>query len=330
MMNDDLKKMADEAGLDEDEQARLAQMQDEKPVEIDEGDQEAPPDEEAAPEPKPDEKPEEKAEEPEPQPEKPKKKPSIRDEMVEYRKKSRELEEKLAAAEKQSQERLTQVESRYAAMIDQLKAERSAPPKPETPPEPSLEESPVEYFDSKIKQLSETVQQLAQSGQMDQAAAKHNEAVIHDITAYRQQNPEYDQAFSHLVQRLDRVYAASGVEDPNVRYQLCQEQIRNVTAHSLQQGKSACARLFEMSKEFGYAPPDPTPPPTNGNGKMSADDIQRIARGQNEAAGMPGAGDARGAGLTYSAIADMDQKELDKLVAQHGSMEKLLQAATPN
>jgi hypothetical protein len=63
---------------------------------------------------------------------------------------------------------------------------------------------------------------------------------------------------------------------------------------------------------------------------MSADDIQRIARGQNEAAGMPGAGDARGAGLTYSAIADMDQKELDKLVAQHGSMEKLLQAATPN
>jgi hypothetical protein len=323
MEDEDLNKLAAEAGLTEEETAKLEEMQDAEaePTEGEATAEQADEKHETAPERKPDE--------PEVS-DKPKKKPSIREEMVEYRKRAKEAESKLEEAAKAREDwenRDKEREARFAALVEQIKADREKPAAPEQPPQPTLEDNPVEYFNGRISELADTVKTLAQNGHQQEAIAKHNEAVLHDISTYRQQAPDYDTALQHLVKHLDAIYEASGVPDPQMRYNLCAEQIRNVTANAISNGVSACDRLYKMAGTVGYQPPSAKP--TNGNGKISGDDINRIAAGQREASGLPGDGDSRGSGLTYAKIADMSTKELDELVNSKygGKLENLLAAA---
>ena len=322
-MDDDLKALGEEAGLTDDEKQRLDEhLGGENQDDADAGGDEhqdvgsASEVEEVAAAP---EEPEEEQPAADAKPAR-RKKPKLIDELTDERAKRREFEK--VSADQTA--RADAAEALMAKMDERFKlvvaSQREPEAKPAEPEAPTLEDSPVDYLLNEIEQLKTGQQTLSDTGRQTAEQTTFNMAVTNDYNAFTAKTPDTEQAFSHLVEHLNKMYTAAGIADPNQRVAQIQREVGGISRMALQSGASPSERIYELAKAVGYtpgaAPADPGP---------SSSDIARVAAGQAAVSGMPSGGSGGLSSMGLRAVAEMDDKDFDALIkkemasGKHGS-----------
>lgn len=317
---DDIRKVAEEAGISEKE---MLSMNDPEQPQVPE--EEETPDDAPVGDEENDEPPAEAQVQDEEAPAKPAKKKSIREEMVEYRNSLKAEREARERDKKEFEDRANKEAERYRLMIEAIKSQNA--PKDEGPKEPSLEDSPLDYVLHEINQIKTSQQNLGQMSEQERRIRHHNDLLQQDLTYFVPKNPDYEDAMRHLTEHLSGLYEEAGITDANQRMAMVADQIRGTTANAYANNRSACETIYKMAKRVGYGGGQVKP--TNGKTEITADDLKRISAGQSEAVGAPGGSDSASGQLTISKLSDMDPKELHKLVETKfgGDMEACLASA---
>jgi hypothetical protein len=317
---DDIRKVAEEAGISEKEMLSLNDPDQPQIPEEEETPDEAPGGDEGNDEPPAEVKaPDEEAQA------KPAKKKSIREEMVEYRNSLKAEREARERDKKEFEDRANKEAERYKLMIEAIKSQNA--PKDEGPKEPSLEDAPLDYVLHEINQIKTSQQNLGQMSEQERRIRHHNDLLQQDLTYFVPKHPDYEEAMRHLTDHLSGLYEDAGIADQNQRIAMVAEQIRGTTANAYANNRSACETIYKMAKRVGFGGGQPAP--TNGKTEITADDLKRINAGQTEATGAPGGSDAASGELTIAKLSDMPPNELHKLVESKfgGDMEACLAAA---
>ena len=231
--------------------------------------------------------------------------------LHEERERRKETERKLAEVERRAEER-------FKVLLEKL-GPQTPPAQAETPAIPDVQADPVGHIVGTMRQLGASQEQINQElvayrqrEQQAQAIAAVQQHAVASEAAYRSQAPDYDAAVDYLKQFRDRQLVAAGVTDPTRRNAIIMQEALQISAQAMQEGANPAERFYRLSEASGYTrqaqqaqQAEQTPDP--------AAQIQRIARGQEQARSL---GNTRGNGptpMTAQKLLEMSDAEFDKI-----------------
>ena len=253
--------------------------------------------------------------------------------LHEAREQNRELRERLD----RENERIRQFES-LRAELDQLRHQRSqadtvaladAQAKAQKAAEERYQEDPVGYLRDQnamlVHELTEVRNQqqnflLTQQQSVQEAAQMR--ALTHHVnqleTAFRQQVPEYDDAFRFVQERRLNDFAAIGITDPQEQQRNLYQEILGLSGKAIQEGRNPAEVLYALAKNWGFSAP--APPAASGEqesgvaANKSNGKLDRIQRGMKVATSLSDSGGAPSEkGLNLADIERMSDDDFDKL-----------------
>lgn len=181
-------------------------------------------------------------------------------------------------------------------------------------PPPNYEENPLEalrYENQKLSQRTEDMDrylaQRAQAEQQQQAQMQFISKFHKSADAYKQENPEFQEAYQHLIKGRKAEYAAAGYEGEELTYMLLQEEA-GIVAKAYNDGVNPAERLFNLAKARGYQSA-----PTKEVNNAADEKLKNIESGVNASRSLSNAGSKINDGkMTIEKLADIkDQKEFD-------------------
>jgi hypothetical protein len=210
-------------------------------------------------------------------------------------------------------------------------------PKEETEPNP-FEEPTVDHmkdfvgaFDQMsrrnawlLKQREKDAERTAnieqQTSQRD-AMSSLRQTYTSDVQAFRQANPDFMDAYQHLVKGRLAELDLQGVRDPLKRKAIIEAEETQIVAQALQNNQSPAQLIYGIAKARGYmgkpATPAPAATPTSTPAPNAATEkIKALQTGQAAAQTLSNVGGQAAPSLTYEALARMNQSDFDAAVDQ--------------
>lgn len=196
-----------------------------------------------------------------------------------------------------------------------------ANPKPEAEPEREID--PNEDIFGAYAQMAKKLKELeSKFGETDHSTRQRLEQMAlqaqaqQDLTSFASKQPEFMDAYRHLVTARHRQLEALGVEDQAQRNQAIEAEARDLIASAIKSGQSAAERLWKLALASGYQvkpKDDADDPAAKINGKAK-EEIDRINKGKKASVSLKGAGTAANSleNLTINRLAEMSQAEYNR------------------
>lgn len=141
-------------------------------------------------------------------------------------------------------------------------------------PAPDPEADPLGYINHQMKQLQDQIKELT-TGQKDaqkltEQQTQHQQfigTVNAQIKAFETANPDYQEAYRHMIQMRTQDYLDSGMTATEAKAAVGQDELA-IAARAVQQGKNPAEIVYSMAKRYGYQKAAPTPTPAEGTNKL--------------------------------------------------------------
>lgn len=123
---------------------------------------------------------------------------------------------------------------------------------------------------SKLDQLSDLVtksQDAYQDNQIQQRQQQQHEQLLNayatDARNFMQQNPDFTEAYAHVINGRDGELQMMGYNDPQQRAQIISQEEQTIALQLMQQGKSPAQFIYEWAKQRGFQPAQANVDPNN-------------------------------------------------------------------
>lgn len=217
--------------------------------------------------------------------------------LHEERRARQELQRQLQEAQRRQAERDAIIEQRLAALM----------PKQQLP---NKDESPVDYLDHRLNELTaaqrqilERDQQREQSAAQERALERVKSVVMETAAAFRESTPDFSDALKHLNETRTRQLAVLGVPEDEARAQATRELDQAAIQWTVN-GKNAAQIAYEFAKAQGYTPKAQ---------QSAAEKITAQQKGTAAARSLGGGGAVSAGKLTAEALANMSDADFAKL-----------------
>lgn len=215
----------------------------------------------------------------------------------------------------EAERRAALLEERMNLILQRIpQQEQPKSDQPQTPPIPELDKDPVGNLSGRLDRQDNILRVLAQAiaGQGQQTQQQQETAAMAArATAMEREfaarTPDYQQALDHLLNSRVAELAAAGLTDPAEVQMLISREAGDMAKTAMQRGINPAELVYKSAQARGYRPKPPTPPPNNG----AAEQIETIARGQQQSRGVHQVAGRAGAPTPATVIADMPQEEFD-------------------
>jgi len=180
---------------------------------------------------------------------------------------------------------------------------------------PDAEEDPIGYQNYKIAKLEQLQQQQQQYQQQQQEYARQVQQREQFVGAYAQsakeyavENPQFMDAYKHLVQSRLNEHLAAGY-DENTANELLKQEEAAIVDRAFRNGENPAERIFKVAQARGYSYQAPQPE------KKPVSKLESVKQGLRTSKALgPTQGDARDMdNLNISDIDSMSDEEVDRL-----------------
>lgn len=234
----------------------------------------------------------------------------------------RQLQNERAELARQREER-ARIDERLQLI---MQMNRPQPEQNGQPQVPNMEEDPfgyMRYLENQIAALSQQTQGVDQRFQQQDEYATVKSAFQADANAFTQRQPDFIDAYRHLMSARDRELTRLGRTNARERANIIAQEELMIVNECLRNGKSAAELVYELAKDRGYSRPEPQQPAQNGlaptqvGQKPSA--VAQVAAIQKGAAAAKSLGSAAGGSnqpLTAELLASMSEAEFEAVYSK--------------
>jgi len=207
---------------------------------------------------------------------------------------------------------------RLLADVSDQEEDRARPVgKPAGKPDPL--ENPFEYMQylgQQVENLGQTTQQATERTQAQDDYSSAQGAFVADARAYAAKQPDFANAYSHVINSRDRELQRVGVTDQARRQQIIQNEEFQIVSQALSQGVSPSQMFYEIAGDRGYRKADPAPAAVAPAAKQptAVERVQAIKGGQESSRSLGSAAGGSTNVLTSEMLANMPEAEFDKAV----------------
>ena len=178
-------------------------------------------------------------------------------------------------------------------------------------PAPDPETDPLGYINHQMKQLQDQIAGLvnkqtetAQLTEQQQQQQAFIGTVNQQIKAFEAVNPDYQEAYRHMIQMRTQDYLDSGMTPTEAKAAVSQDEL-SIAARALQQNKNPAEIVYGMAKRYGYQKADAKTETTENK-------LEKIRQGQ-EASKTVERGD-QPVEMTVDNLESMSEADLNKMV----------------
>lgn len=220
-------------------------------------------------------------------------------------------------------ERRKAVENELKTLREQLGAiqqmrEQVASRKPEDLP-PADDPAAVEHLRNRLAQVEQTTTRIGQERDaeaLNQREIQQLGSFMHQSeAAFRQQQPDYDDAINHVVNARAQELALYGL-NPTQIAQTISEEATEIVRAAVAQGRDPAELGYQIARSRGYVPKQAQqqeePAKTNGSGGAQAM-LDAIANAQKQSKSLGSGGGSAPAKITAEAVAAMSADEFERL-----------------
>lgn len=129
---------------------------------------------------------------------------------------------------------------------------------PQQQPQANYEDDPLGYLKNSVESMQNNMVQQQQYLQSQYQNAQQQQQVQHLADNYRakanefaKDNPDFTDAYNHLVQSRMNQYLAAGLNQQQAQQQLVEEELA-IAAKAFTDGVNPAERLYNVSKSLGY------------------------------------------------------------------------------
>lgn len=218
-----------------------------------------------------------------------------------------------------------------------LLSEAMTPPAAKEAPPPDPEKDIfgyVRHLEGQIRQLGGAQAETTQAAQEQRTEQEVLSTYQGDAAQFAQQQPDFAQAYQHLLRTRDAMLQSIGYDDAQERAKIIRTEERNLVMRALKAGKSPAAAIYGVSKSLGYqlAAPSPAPAPAPQPGQpqpaqngqpapaaqpkapSAAEEITRLQNGQRAAKSLSIGGGGAPQALTAEMLINMSEDEFGKML----------------
>jgi hypothetical protein len=248
------------------------------------------------------------------------------------RKMRQEIEKQLQAERAQltqQREERARIDERLQLLMQMQQQQRVQQQQVEGQPQqvPNPEEDPfgyMRYLEQQISSLSQQTQGVTQQFQAQDEYTSIKTAFQADANAFTQRQPDFLNAYQHLMRARDRELMRLGRTNPQERAQIVNQEEQMIVGECLRNGKSPSELIYELAKDRGYAMAQPEPAqeqaPVQQNGlaqrPSAAAQVAAIAKGQGAAKSLGTAAGGSNQPLTAELLASMSDAEFDAVYSK--------------
>jgi hypothetical protein len=192
------------------------------------------------------------------------------------------------------------------------KAQQAPNPLDEEPIDPAKDfMGAVAQTQRQQKAIRDLVASQQQQTQQRDTMSSVKQVYHSDAQAFMKSEPNFEPAYRHLVAQRSKELELMGVADEGKRMQMIAQEETNLVVEALRNKQSPSQMLYQFALARGYQPKSANPS-TNGlapNGNAAAAKIAQVKAGQAAADTLSNAGGHSSEGLTFSALASMNDDE---------------------
>jgi len=195
------------------------------------------------------------------------------------------------------------------------------------PQVPNMEEDPfgyMRYLEHQIAALSQQTQGVDQRFQQQDEYATVKSAFQADANAFTQRQPDFIDAYRHLMSARDRELTRLGRTNARERANIIAQEELMIVNECLRNGKSAAELVYELAKDRGYSRPQPQQQPTqnglaptqNGQRPSAVAQVAAIQKGAAAAKSLGSAAGGSNQPLTAELLASMSEAEFEAVYSK--------------
>jgi hypothetical protein len=220
----------------------------------------------------------------------------------------RERRKELQRTVQAEQERIRRLEETFQKVLERTNSNNA--------PVPSYEDDPAEALRVKTERLEQAVslhnQTLAQQQQQAESQRQYSEFVNRyqeSAKAYMQEQPDFKEAYQHLVNSRIQEYQAAGYSYNEANNIIVQDELA-IASKAYQDGVNPAERLYSLAKARGYQHQQQAEAKPQANEAVQK--LEQLEKGLNASKSLSTASGKATTELTLEALANMDDSEFDK------------------
>lgn len=222
----------------------------------------------------------------------------------------------------QTKEKFARVDERLALLNEVLSGQnKPAEQQQQVEEAPDPEKDIFAFVKWQTKQVEALKAQLAEGTTKQQAREQEStfrQTYIADATKFNAENPDFKDAYMHLVGGRDKELAVMGMTDSKERAAFIAKEEKAIVEQALQRGVSPSQMLYQLAKTRGYAKKEAPAAQQND----PATKIENIKKQQAASNSLTGAGGSSGEGLTAAALGDMSEAEFEQVMSKLSKTER--------
>ncbi len=217
-------------------------------------------------------------------------------------------------AERVKRQALEQQLQEMQRKFEEFQTAQQKPAEPEPMPDPVME---PEKFAAWNAQQSEGVKKQIAELMTQQREAQQQAYMVQSIqtgeASFKAENPDYDDALTHLANVRVQELAVLGYDEMQAR-QVVQQEARSIVGMAVQRGMNPAAVAYQMAQARGYQKAAPAPAAAAPAQPDMAAQMAAKSKAQAATASLSGAGGpVQGGGLTAEMLANMSEADFAKL-----------------
>jgi hypothetical protein len=236
----------------------------------------------------------------------------------------------LEQAVRQEREAKKQAERTMATLLDRIEAAQKEREGRESIVQeriPNRDEDPAGYLAWQQERTLAEIRELKEERQQERQLTRQEQEQRTFLTEYQRQldefaskTPDYNDAANFLAKNRDEELQALGIYDPHQRQQMLHQDALQIGAFCMQQGRNPAQTFYELARKRGFQGKPPAHSVENQgkepNQPKSLSTIGGRSPGQQES--LQARADRIINTTRWNDIADLDEKEIDKVLRQMG------------
>lgn len=220
-----------------------------------------------------------------------------------------------------TREKMARADERLAVLNDILaKSDAPAPAsKPDDKPiDPAVDPiGALTQYQAKIAALEKQIAERDKQMEERESARSFRQAFERDAMAFMKEQPDFLNAYKHVLERRHQELEAMGFDDKATRDRMIADDERAIVTQAVQAKRSPSQIIYKLAQARGYVAPAKDAPKAPAVDPMAK--IDALAKSQATAgASLSGAGGSSGEGLTPESLANMSDDEFAALQSRLG------------
>jgi hypothetical protein len=240
----------------------------------------------------------------------------------------RKIAQELKAANAELNNRIAQeaaerarINERLAILMEATQPQAQPQQHGEQPQVPNPEEDPfayMRYLESRLNELGQTTEQVVGRTQAEDTYTNARTAFMQDAGRYAQQQPDFMDAYNHLMQSRNRELNMIGRTDPRERQQIIAQEELMIVTEAFRQGRSPAELMYALAADRGYRKAEEAAPVVQAPAaapKTAVEQVKAVVAAQAASKSLSSASGGGSTPVTAESLASMPEAEFEKLYA---------------